>query len=230
MNKSPPRFGGQQVDGRFLFELTGGAPALNFINTLDERRAGQVERLTSFSVLADWAVQAEVLSSLEGASLTADAERDTVQAERTLVAAKELRELLFEAAQPLAVGERLTDATLRRLDDWARDASRRRHLVRSGAALAWSWGDASQSPDVILWRLVESATSIFVSEDLVRRLRICGGPGCAWVFLDFSRHQNRRWCDMSVCGNRAKSRRHHERARMAALEDASADRPSCPRE
>jgi predicted RNA-binding Zn ribbon-like protein len=44
-----------------------------------------------------------------------------------------------------------------------------------------------------------------------RRIRICGN--CGWLFLDRSRNGSRLWCDMSVCGNRQKARRHYRRAR-----------------
>lgn len=37
------------------------------------------------------------------------------------------------------------------------------------------------------------------------RLKACRDEGCRWVFLDGSRNSSRRWCDMAVCGNRAKS-------------------------
>src|SRR5207253_2139815 len=37
--------------------------------------------------------------------------------------------------------------------------------------------------------------------------------GCGWLFVDESRVQNRRWCSMGDCGNRAKAHRHYERMR-----------------
>ncbi|KJE20164.1 putative Zn-ribbon protein [Frankia torreyi] len=37
------------------------------------------------------------------------------------------------------------------------------------------------------------------------RLKACRGTDCRWVFIDSSRNTSRRWCDMAVCGNRAKS-------------------------
>ena len=37
--------------------------------------------------------------------------------------------------------------------------------------------------------------------------------GCSWLLLDGSRNRTRRWCEMRVCGNRAKARRHYERQR-----------------
>jgi predicted RNA-binding Zn ribbon-like protein len=43
------------------------------------------------------------------------------------------------------------------------------------------------------------------------RLKIC--PNCHWLFLDRSRNRSRAWCDMAVCGNRAKASRHYHRTR-----------------
>lgn len=44
------------------------------------------------------------------------------------------------------------------------------------------------------------------------RLRAC--PSCKWGFYDHSRNQSSRWCDMNVCGNRAKQRALNERRRQ----------------
>jgi len=42
-------------------------------------------------------------------------------------------------------------------------------------------------------------------------IRACGDEECGWLFLDPS--GRRRWCEMSVCGNRAKVRRYAQRHR-----------------
>ncbi|KQV63963.1 CGNR zinc finger domain-containing protein [Rhizobium sp. Root1220] len=41
------------------------------------------------------------------------------------------------------------------------------------------------------------------------RMKICGN--CGWLFLDRSKNKSRTWCDMAVCGNRAKANRHYRR-------------------
>jgi predicted RNA-binding Zn ribbon-like protein len=46
------------------------------------------------------------------------------------------------------------------------------------------------------------------------RVRACDDPTCRMVFHDESRTNNRRWCSMEHCGNRAKVRAHRERAAM----------------
>jgi predicted RNA-binding Zn ribbon-like protein len=45
------------------------------------------------------------------------------------------------------------------------------------------------------------------------RIRECQADNCAWLFMDHSRNQSRRWCDMKVCGNREKARRFYRRNR-----------------
>lgn len=43
------------------------------------------------------------------------------------------------------------------------------------------------------------------------RIRRCQHPQCVLWYLDTSKSGNRRWCSMSICGNRAKAARHHRR-------------------
>jgi predicted RNA-binding Zn ribbon-like protein len=44
------------------------------------------------------------------------------------------------------------------------------------------------------------------------RIRQCAADDCDLIFYDESRSNNRRWCSMQRCGNRAKVRAHRARA------------------
>jgi predicted RNA-binding Zn ribbon-like protein len=46
------------------------------------------------------------------------------------------------------------------------------------------------------------------------RLKICAADDCRWAFYDRSRNRAGNWCQMGLCGNRAKNRAY--RARHAA--------------
>jgi predicted RNA-binding Zn ribbon-like protein len=46
-----------------------------------------------------------------------------------------------------------------------------------------------------------------------RRLKVCPGRHCGWVFYDHSRNNSGRWCSMNVCGGREKARAHYRRQR-----------------
>lgn len=43
------------------------------------------------------------------------------------------------------------------------------------------------------------------------RLKACRADDCQWAFVDTARNRSRQWCDMAVCGNRAKARRFRSR-------------------
>jgi predicted RNA-binding Zn ribbon-like protein len=60
----------------------------------------------------------------------------------------------------------------------------------------------------VAWRFVRQ-----VLPQEPRRLKVCDGPNCSWIFLDTSKAGRRRWCDMADCGNAAKSRRHYAKSR-----------------
>ena len=44
------------------------------------------------------------------------------------------------------------------------------------------------------------------------RVKLCFAHDCAWAFYDRSRNGSRTWCEMGVCGNRAKARTYRARA------------------
>jgi hypothetical protein len=52
--------------------------------------------------------------------------------------------------------------------------------------------------------LVASAVRLAV-EGRWDRLKLCDADTCRYAFYDGSRNRSGRWCDMAVCGNRAKT-------------------------
>jgi predicted RNA-binding Zn ribbon-like protein len=45
------------------------------------------------------------------------------------------------------------------------------------------------------------------------RVRRCESDRCVLLYYDTTRNRSRRWCDMAVCGNRAKARAHYHRTK-----------------
>ena len=78
------------------------------------------------------------------------------------------------------------------------------------------FGDPSQ-PIAFEAALAVSGLSLLSGEAL-KKVKIC--PNCSWLFLDRSRNASRVWCDMAVCGNRRKAKRHYHR-RKASPKEAS---------
>ncbi|TQS43688.1 CGNR zinc finger domain-containing protein [Cryptosporangium phraense] len=61
------------------------------------------------------------------------------------------------------------------------------------------------------WRAAEHYLRLL--EENPSRIRTCANPDCSLRFYDVSKSGARRWCSMSACGNRAKSRTHYTRHR-----------------
>ena len=58
-----------------------------------------------------------------------------------------------------------------------------------------------------MWPVARSVAELLTSPNL-GRVKVCGGEGCGWMFLDESRNASRRWCDSRNCGNRKRVRKH----------------------
>jgi len=86
----------------------------------------------------------------------------------------------------------------------------RREVRPAGEGYTWVWKRTNAELDDVLAPVVESAAALLTSPDL-SRVRECESETCGWLFIDRSRNRSRRWCDMTVCGNRAKVRRHYQR-------------------
>ena len=201
------RFGGMVTEDGFRFELSGGDLALDFANTLDERGGDEpLELLRDFGDLVNWSTQTGLVDATTAKRLLRDAKARPRIAGRAFREARMLRELIFAVfGEGDVSGSRL--ATLQQLHE---KALKHRRLVLDGKVVRWEW--TRDGLDQMLWPIVEAATALLTSERL-DRVRVCEGDLCRWLFIDQSRRGNRRWCDMSVCGNRAKARRHYAKVR-----------------
>jgi predicted RNA-binding Zn ribbon-like protein len=47
------------------------------------------------------------------------------------------------------------------------------------------------------------------------RMKVCREHSCEWAFYDSSKNASRTWCNMQVCGNRAKARAFQQRRKAA---------------
>jgi predicted RNA-binding Zn ribbon-like protein len=78
----------------------------------------------------------------------------------------------------------------------------------------WLWRVQSSPVEAALGPIALAAVRLFTEGDF-HRIRECGGHACGWLFYDRSKNNRRRWCEMEVCGNRAKQRRLAARRRVA---------------
>ncbi|RDS79725.1 hypothetical protein DWU98_16810 [Dyella monticola] len=66
------------------------------------------------------------------------------------------------------------------------------------------------SPEALLLPIAESLAQVITQEDF-SFVKACEGPACTLLFADHTRGHARKWCSMSLCGNRAKQAAHRKR-------------------
>lgn len=193
------------------FELTGGDLSLDFANTVDNRRAPEklADNLKSYGHLLAFAVQSGTLSAEVEARLARTASSSPAEAARVLRQAVELRETIYRIAAALATRRQPHHADLARLNREVQLALQHLRLQPAAGGFTWVWQD-DDSLRAPLWRIVKSAADLLSSSE-VNAIRECAEEKCGWLFVDRSRNRSRRWCDMKICGNRVKVRRHYGR-------------------
>jgi predicted RNA-binding Zn ribbon-like protein len=211
--------------GATLFDLCGGHPALDFVNSLDNRfrEDGPNEMLVSYGDLLRFLEESGLL---DGQRIRFLNKTVTSQAgERTLHAARVLREATAAALYASVAAAPAPPADIRVLEKYFLDASRHRELrwepadrgargqnpaLHAQPGLVWRWGRFETEPDLPVWVLSRAVSEILLS-DQIARVRTCAVDTCRWLFLDTSKNHTRRWCNMKVCGNRMKARRFQAR-------------------
>lgn len=194
-----------------LHDPCGGLLCLDFVNTVDRMtHRPWVDRVKGYSDLLAWSTAAGTLP--DGSQALARAARVRApEAEAVLGRARELREALFRIFSAVIVGEPPARPDLARLNAELAQALSHSRIEAQGKGFAWGWEAGDAELDRILWPIARSAAELLTSSEreLVKR---CASDTCLWLFLDRTKNHARRWCDMKVCGNRAKVRRHRHRA------------------
>jgi predicted RNA-binding Zn ribbon-like protein len=192
------------------FELTGGALCLDFANTLGDRPRSTQEKLEGMKDLLRFSEQAGTLGAADRARLEREALDHPRLAREALGRAVAFREALYRIFAALAGGRRPGSADLEEVNRALGPALANLRVEPRGSGFGWSWSASPAGFDHLLWPVARSAAELLTSTE-VDLVRECASEVCSWLFVDRSRTHRRRWCDMKVCGNRAKARRHYER-------------------
>jgi predicted RNA-binding Zn ribbon-like protein len=188
-------------------DFHGGRLCLDFANTVVWRLAAQPEEtLVDYAALLTWSHRVGALEREETEALRRLAATRPDEAAAVLTRAITLREainLVFVAA---IAGHPPRPVDLALLSAELAEAMAHALLHPAGAGFAWDWLIAGDSPLTRpLWPIARSAAELLTNPELARVKR-CPGTNCGWLFLDTSKNASRRWCDMAICGNRARVR------------------------
>lgn len=195
-------------------ELVGGRLALDFVNTKNDRLSdAPKDYLTDYATLVAWAQHAGAIDAAQARRLTHEGAASPRAAASAVAEAVALREAIYRM---LRARDRAPDAAdVARLNTAFARASADPRLVFAGGQyhVGWRCSDELTAP---LDAIARDAVALLASGDDVARVRQCESEGgCGWIFLDTTKGRTRRWCDMKICGNRAKARRHYARRKAS---------------
>ncbi len=196
-----------------------GDPSLDFLNSIGTPADTVVEWLANGEDLLAWLEQAELVPTEAAATIRANCfpgELDAVAAQ-----ARALREW-FRAFVLAHRGHSLGPDALDELEPLnrilERDDAYGAIVVRTvdapglstASGLEWRTLRHWRTPDSLLLPIAHAMANFVTSEDL-SRVKACERSPCTLFYLDRTRGQARRWCSMTLCGNRAKQALHRSR-------------------
>jgi predicted RNA-binding Zn ribbon-like protein len=130
--------------------------------------------------------------------------------DRDLIDARALRTSIARAATALSRREGIPSDDVDVINLFAATPDIAPSLAGGTRQAGRSRAKASQALSV----LAREAVELFGANPR-DRIRACAADDCGLVFYDESRSNNRRWCSMQRCGNRAKVRAHRASHRPA---------------
>lgn len=175
------------------FRFRSGRLCLDFAATLARRYRGGVEQLVVPDDLQRWLQ----VAGLPCAGLRVNATE--------LASGRALREAVYRLLHP-AMRDSPAAADVDVVNQWSEfpdPAPRLAVDARTKTTMA------GQPLEAGLSAVARDAVDVLCG-DLLGRVRECDRTHCSVLFLDASRPGQRRWCDMAVCGNQAKARRHRQ--------------------
>ncbi|HSE75955.1 MAG TPA: ABATE domain-containing protein [Dongiaceae bacterium] len=193
--------------------IVGGRACLDFINTSSGRGSDHhKENLKSYFDLLAWAHHAGILTAGDTLELVARARARPAAAHRAFSRALALREALHAIFAATIQRAPVPAPAVAAFNGFMAKTARAERFEPASGGFGWGWSAAQPTGlDRTLWPIVRTAVELLADGPL-DRLKACGGgSACGWIFLDQTRNGRRRWCEMEVCGSRAKMRRYRGR-------------------
>jgi predicted RNA-binding Zn ribbon-like protein len=195
--------------------LVGSDLAFDFTNTASGRDTPlHKEHLRTPENVIAWSRHAKVLTPEDGAAIERMISGKPSLGRNLLARAHQLREVIYRIGAAIAHGELPATSDADALARIHASCVARARLTPFRGNFVWSWRPADGFAEAILGPIALSALTLLVQSD-VSRIKQCAGDHCGWLFFDTTKNKQRRWCEMEVCGNRAKQKAH--RARIQAM-------------
>lgn len=186
--------------------LSGGHPALEFINTVDSRRGRWgPDLLRSFDDLIILAGRIGVIDAQHAGGLSQLTKEQPQEAESAFEAAIRLREATYKIFLAEDTDKAYPPEPFAIVHEIARRARAQQVILQTESGLRW------QQPVTGLADLIDlfatQAADLLTERSHRRPIRECKGDNCGWLFLDSSKSGRRLWCSEASCGTHARVKR-----------------------
>jgi predicted RNA-binding Zn ribbon-like protein len=191
------------------FALIGNHRCLDFINTEGLQKGQRVDFLADFPDLVAWLSTVKLLGPAE-ADEAIRRWSGTPASFRALVEARKLRATLRQMLEQIVRARPIAASTVETINVLLARPIGHAELVRTRHGFVRRLRFGLRAPVDLLVPVAEAACDLLCHADfsLVRK---CENPPCLRYFYDLSKNHARRWCSMTVCGNRAKVAAHRRR-------------------
>ena len=177
--------------------LLGGRLCLDFVNTTPSHAE------LSWEGLIELLEATRIVSAERGAQLLALPQSDPHAAEGLLLKARRLSTSLRKAFTAMHRKQKIAAEWVEPVNVILRITEGHDELILEEGVWRMEFVAREGGLDWLLAAIARSAAEL-LAEGSRAPLRLCANPQCGLFFYDKSRTHRRRWCSMSVCGNRNK--------------------------
>jgi predicted RNA-binding Zn ribbon-like protein len=182
--------------------LVGGRLAIDFANLPSQPALSRSKGL-SWEELIGFLKATRIISSGRAGELLELTESEPQSAYDLLIHAERLRDSLRLVFGGLVHKERIPGEWVAPINEVLRVTEGHEELVEVSRVWRMEYVARESGLDWLLAAIARSAAEL-ITEGEASRARLCANSACSLLFYDDSRTHRRRWCSMSLCGNRHK--------------------------
>jgi predicted RNA-binding Zn ribbon-like protein len=181
------------------FRFDSGSLSLNFVATMRHRGSPPRELLSTPEALTRWLQLVGLITS------------PVLLSSKDYEEALLLREAIHETVRSLILNKRPLRDDIDLINRIAKFSIAVPQLHSTAESIKWETAHPVKAGLAVIAR-----DAITLIGDTGRgRLKMCDSGSCRMLFVDKSPSNRRRWCAMSICGNRQKVTMHRQRKMLA---------------
>jgi len=193
------------------FIVVANSLCLDFVNTQIIQGGELVDLLENFSDFACWLVAVQVLDPGEVKGVI-KSWGNTSEGQHTFERALAFRLVLRRMVQQIVGGQGAPPEAMEEINKLLHYRIHSRELVQEQGRFITRTHTTFEEAVHLLTPIAEAASDLLVQADF-SLIKKCENPECILYFYDTSKNRVRRWCSMSLCGNRMKAAAFYRRRR-----------------